>query len=122
MNSSNANSGNNIVTVEPTKVVEPEIVEVVITVQRTGNILTNIGDLEVWIDNEKVFTVDGNETNGVKIKMLEGEHTIQTKGQGDKSKKIKFNVTSEGNNEFHFTSEISNWYGVNLEERKYIPE
>ena len=30
--------------------VEPKEVDVMISVQRTGNILTNIGDLEVWID------------------------------------------------------------------------
>lgn len=102
--------------------VEPKEVDVMISVQRTGNILTNIGDLEVWIDDEKVFTVDGNSTNGVKLNMPEGEHTIQTKGQGDKSKKLKFNVTSDGENEFYFTTEISNWYGVDLVEKKYIPE
>ena len=99
-----------------------EEVEVMISVQRTGNILTNIGDLEVWIDGEKVFTVDGNSTNSVNIKMLEGEHIIQTKGQGDKSKKVKFDVTQDSENEFYFTTEISNWYGVKLEERNYIPE
>lgn len=74
-----------------------EEVEVMISVQRTGNILSNIGDLEVWIDDEKVFEVDSNATNSVKIKMPVGKHTIQTKGQGDKSKK-------------------------KLEEQNYIPE
>ena len=102
--------------------VEPKEVEVMISVQRTGNILTNIGDLEVWIDDEKVFTVDGDSTNSVDINMPEGEHTIQTKGQGDKSKKLIFDVTQDGKNEFYFTTEISNWYGVTLKERKYIPE
>lgn len=104
------------------KDVEPKEVDVMISVQRTGNILTNIGDLEVWIDDEKVFSVDGNSTNSVNIKMLVGEHTIQTKGQGDKSKKMEFDVTEDGENEFYFTAEISNWYGVKLEERNYIPE
>lgn len=104
------------------KVEEAKEIEVMISVQRTGNILTNIGDLEVWIDDEKVFTVDGNSTDSVKIKMFEGEHTIQTKGQGDKSKELKFDVTQDGENEFYFTTEISNWYGVSLEERNYIPE
>ena len=99
-----------------------ETMEVMISVQRTGNILTNIGALEVWIDDEKVFTVDGNSTNSVNIKMVEGEHTIQMKGQGDKSKKRKFDVTEDGDNQFYFTAEISNWWGVKLEERNYIPE
>ncbi len=101
---------------------ELEKVEVMISMQRTGNILTNIGDLEVWVDGEMVFTVDGNSTDSVKIKMLEGEHTIQVKGQGDESKKLKFNVTKDGENEFYFTAEISNWIGVKLKERKYVPE
>lgn len=57
-----------------------EEVEVMISVQRTGNILSSIGDLEVWIDDEKVFEVDSNSTNSVKIKMPVGKHTIQTKG------------------------------------------
>lgn len=99
-----------------------EKVEVMISVQRTGNILTNIGEVEVYIDDEMVFTVDGNSTESVTIKMLEGEHTIQTKGQGDKSKKVKFNVTKDDENEFYYNTEISNWYGVKLEERNYIPE
>lgn len=102
--------------------VSTEEVEVMISVQRTGNILTNIGALEVWIDDQKVFEVDGNSTNSVKIIMPEGEHTIQTKGQGDKSKKLKFDVTGNRENEFYYSTEISNWYGVKLEERKYIPE
>lgn len=99
-----------------------KMVEVMISVQRTGNILTNIGDLDVLIDGEKVFEVDGDSTNSVKIKMLEGTHTIQTKGQGDKSKKVEFKVTSHGEKEFYYNAEISNWYGVKLEKRNYIPE
>lgn len=51
-----------------------------------------------------------------------GMHTIQTKGQGDKSKKIKFEVTENGENNFYFSAEISNWYGVKMEKRNYIPE
>lgn len=99
-----------------------ETVDVMISVQRTGNILTNIGDLEVWVDGESVFTVGGNSTNYVNIKMSEGKHTIQVKGQGDKSKKLKFNVTQDGENEFYFTAEISNWFGVKLKKRNYVPE
>lgn len=99
-----------------------EKVEVMISVQRTGNILTNIGDLEVWIDDEKAFEVDGNSTNSATIMMTVGTHTIQTKGQGDKSKKMKFDVTEDGENEFYFSAEISNWYGVKLKKRNYIPE
>lgn len=101
---------------------DAKMVEVMISVKRTGNILTNIGDLDVLIDGEKVFVVDGNSTNSVKIQMLEGKHTIQTKGQGDKSKKLEFNVASRGGKEFYFTTEISNWYGVKLEKRNYIPQ
>ena len=99
-----------------------ETVDVMISVQRTGNILTNIGDLEVWVDGESVFTVGGNSTNYVNIKMSEGKHTIQVKVQGDKSKKLKFNVTQDGENEFYFTAEISNWFGVKLKKRNYVPE
>lgn len=99
-----------------------EYVEVLISVQRIGNLLTNIGDLEVWIDEEKVFEVDGNSTNSVVITMPAGEHTIQVKGQGDKSKKRKFEVSRDDENEFYFSAEISNWFGVKLEERTYIPE
>ena len=99
-----------------------EVVISMISVQRTGNLLTNIGALEVWIDDEKIFEVDGNSTNTVKIKMTVGEHTIQTKGQGDKSKKLKFTVDANEENEFYYTTEISNWYGVKLQERNYIPE
>lgn len=98
-----------------------EKVEVMISVQRTGNVLTNIGDLEVWIDGEMVFEVDGNSTNSAIIMMPVGTHTIQTKGQGDKSKKMKFDVTKDGENEFYFSAEISNWYGVKLQKRNYIP-
>lgn len=99
-----------------------EVVISMISVQRTGNLLTNIGTMEVWIDDEKVFEVDGNSTNSAKIKMTVGEHTIQTKGQGDKSKKLKFTVAANEENEFYYTAEISNWYGVKLEERNYISE
>lgn len=54
--------------------------------------------------------------------MSKGEHAIQTKEQVDKSKKLRFDVTKDGENEFYFTSEISNWYGVSLKERNYMPE
>lgn len=97
-------------------------VKAMISVQRTGNILTNIGELEVLIDDEKVFVVDGNSTNSITTMMPVGIHTIQTKGQGDKSKKIKFEVTENGENNFYFSAEISNWYGVKMEKRNYIPE
>lgn len=96
--------------------------EVMINVRRTGNLLTNIGDLDVWIDGEQVFSVKGDSENSVKLKMIEGEHTIQTKGQGDKSKVLKFYVSEGGGNEFYFNSEISNVLGVDLQERNYIPQ
>jgi hypothetical protein len=99
-----------------------EEMDVLISVQRTGNILTNIGALEVWIDGEKVFEVDGNSTNSVVVAMPLGKHTIQVEGQGDKSKKIQFNVTENGENEFYYSAEISNWFGVKLKKRNYIPE
>lgn len=96
-------------------------VAVFVSVQRTGNILSNIGDLEIWIDDEKVFSVDGNSTNSAVIVMPVGTHTIQAKGQGDKSKKIKFDVVDDDENTFYFTAEISNWFGIKLEKRKYMP-
>lgn len=99
---------------------EANNVAVLVSVQRTGNILTNIGELEIWIDEEKVFGVDGNSTNSAIIMMPVGTHTIQAKGQGDKSKKLKFVVTEDSENEFYYSAEISNWFGVKFEEKKYI--
>ena len=97
-------------------------VPVQISVQRTGNILTGIGDLSVLIDDEDVFQVSNNSTESVEIIMTEGIHTIQTKGQGDKSKKIEFEViNNDDGKKFYFTTEISNWWGIKLEKKKYIP-
>lgn len=97
-------------------------VPVQISVQRTGNILTGIGDLSVLIDDEDVFQVSNNSTESVEIVMAEGIHTIQTKGQGDKSKKIEFEViNNDDGKKFYFTTEISNWWGIKLEKKKYIP-
>lgn len=96
-------------------------VPVTISVQRTGNIVSGIGGVSVYIDNEEVFKVNNNKTESVEIIMTEGIHTIQTKGQGDKSKKVKFEVIENGENEFFFTTEIGNWWGVKLEAKKYIP-
>lgn len=98
-----------------------EEVPVKISVQRTGNILSGIGALKVYIDDEEVFQVSNNTTESVEVIMLEGFHTIQTKGQGDKSKKMEFEVLKDGDNEFYFIAEIDNWWGVKLEEKKYIP-
>ena len=97
-------------------------VPVQISVQRTGNILTGIGELSVLIDDEDVFQVSNNSTESFEIIMTEGTHTIQTKGQGDKSKKIKFEViNNDDSKKFYFTTEISNWWGIKLEKKKYIP-
>ena len=102
--------------------VTPVEVEVLISVKRTGNIISGIGKLSVLIDGEEVFVVSNNSTESVRIVMTEGKHTIQTTGQGDKSKVLEFVVVSGSSNELYFVTEISNWWGVELEERKYIPE
>ena len=102
--------------------VKPAKLQVTISVKRTGNILTGIGQMAVLIDDEEVFDVRIDTTETVEITMTEGVHTIQTTGQGDKSKKVEFEVVKGETNEFFFISEISNWYGIELEERQYIPE
>lgn len=98
-----------------------EILPVTITVARTGNMLTGVGKVDVYIDDEKVFDVSNNSTESVKVKLEEGVHTIQTKGQGDKSKKLEFEVSNDGDNELYYATEISNWWGVKLEKRNVTP-
>ena len=113
--------------VETSKIVESEEDEVdievpkdftvSISVERTGNIVTNRSKLHVLIDGEEAFTVRGNSTEGANMILSKGIHTIQVKGQGDKSKKLEFNVTEDSPNYFYFWAEISNWWGIKLERR-----
>lgn len=98
-----------------------EKVEVIVGVLRTGSILNNLGKMDVLVDGEEVFKVSGSSDNAVRLKMSKGEHTIQTKAQGNKSKKIKFNVSKDGEI-FYYEAEISNWYGIKMKEKEYIPE
>lgn len=109
-------------TVSQSVEVKPAELPVLVSVKRTGNLITGIGKMAVLIDDEEVFQVKIDQTESVTITMLEGIHTIQTKGQGDKSKKVEFEVVNGEVNEFYFTSEISNFYGIELEERNYLPE
>ncbi|WP_102272126.1 TcaA NTF2-like domain-containing protein [Cytobacillus massiliigabonensis] len=92
-----------------------EILEQVqISVERTGGLLTGIGKVKVYIDDEEVMKVKNNKTETLEMSMSTGIHTIQTKGQGDKSDVVEFEVVAGANNIFHFNTEISNVYGVKL--------
>ena len=86
-----------------------------ITVERTGNLLTNLRKVTVYIDGDEVMKLKGDETDKVELSLEPGVHTIQTKGQGDKSTKVEFEVTQNSTNEFYFTTEISNVNGVKLD-------
>lgn len=96
---------------------EPKDFTVSISVERTGNIVTNRLKLHVLIDGEEAFTVRGNSTEDANMILSKGTHTIQVKGQGDKSKKLEFNVTEDGPNYFYFWAEISNLWGIKFERR-----
>jgi hypothetical protein len=85
-----------------------------ISVERTGGLLTGIGKVKVYIDDEEVMKVKNNHTEAVELSLLPGTHTIQTKGQGDKSDVMEFEVVAGADNIFEFNTEISNIYGVKL--------
>ncbi|MDR6726166.1 archaellum component FlaF (FlaF/FlaG flagellin family) [Paenibacillus amylolyticus] len=87
----------------------------VINVERTGGFLTGFGKVKVFIDGEEVMKVKNDEINSVELSLIPGEHTIQTKGQGDKSSVVKFEVVAGEVNEFTYHTEISNIYGVSLD-------
>ncbi|MEH7524932.1 hypothetical protein V7149_16875 [Bacillus sp. JJ1503] len=85
-----------------------------ISVGRTGGLLTGIGKVKVYIDDKVVMKVKNNKTETVELSLLPGTHKIQTKGQGDKSDVVEFEVVAGADNIFHFNTEISNIYGVKL--------
>ncbi|MDN4081408.1 hypothetical protein [Paenibacillus polymyxa] len=88
---------------------------VVINVERTGGLLNGIGKVTVYIDDEQVMKVKNNQTNSAELYLSPGVHTIQTKGQGDKSSLVNFEVVAGEDNTFTYHTEISNIYGVSLE-------
>ena len=93
-----------------------EILEpVVISVERTGNLITGIGKVKVYVDSEEVMQVKNNETESIELLLSPGVHTIQTKGQGDKSSKVEFEAAIGQDNTFAYTTEISSVYGVKLD-------
>ncbi|MEH7495202.1 hypothetical protein [Neobacillus niacini] len=87
-----------------------------LSVERTGNLLTGIGKVKVYIDGEEVMKVKNNQIESVELNLPLGIHTIQTKGQGDKSNKLEFEVLEGQVNTFTYLTEISNIYGVKLEQ------
>ena len=94
---------------------EPIPQQVEINVERMGNLITGIGKVKVYIDDEEVTKVGNNDTEKVNLKLMPGTHTIQTKGQGDKSDVVEFEVVEGANNRFFFSTEISSVAGVNLD-------
>lgn len=85
-----------------------------ISVERTGGLVTGIGDVKVYIDDEEVMEVKNDQTEIIELPLLPGTHTIQTKGQGDKSDVLGFEVVAGEQNTFRYHTEISNIYGVKL--------
>lgn len=94
---------------------DEELELTVIKVERTGGFLTGFGKVKVYIDGEEVMKVKNDEANSVELSLVPGEHTIQTKGQGDKSSVVNFEVVVGENNTFTYHTEISSMYGVSLE-------
>jgi len=94
-----------------------------ISVKRTDSFLSSLYNLSVYIDNEEVFRVGGNKTESTKIIISEGIHTIQIKRKFNKSKKIKFEVIKNRDNQFFFITEYDAlfWGTIKLEKRKYLP-
>ncbi len=99
-----------------------EEIPVEINIKRTGDMISRMYDMSVIIDDEEVFKVKVDKTEIVKIIMLEGVHTIQTKSKGKKSKKIEFEVVKNADNKFFFITEHDFlWGNTKLEKRKYLP-
>lgn len=86
---------------------------VTLNVERTGGFLSGIGKVKVYVDGKQVMKV--KETESIELQLKPGTHTIQTKGQGDKSKKVEFIVTEGQDNILYYQTEISNIYGLSLE-------
>ena len=86
-----------------------------VSVERTGGLLTGIGKVKVYIDGDQVMKVKNNQIESVELYLSPGTHEIQTKGQGDRSKVVKFEVVDGKNNTFAYHTEISNIYGLKLE-------
>lgn len=88
---------------------------VTLSVERTGGFLSGIGKIKVYVDGKQVMKVKNNKTESVELQLAPGIHTIQTKGQGDKSKKVDFEVSAEQDNNLTYQTEVSNVYGVSLQ-------
>jgi hypothetical protein len=87
-----------------------------LNVERTGGLLSGIGKVKVYVDGEQVMKVKNNTTESVELHLASGTHTIQTKGQGDKSKEVEFEVMTGQDNTFTYQTEVSNVYGVSLQQ------
>lgn len=102
--------------------VSSEGIDIVINVEREGNFLTSSGEMDVLIDKEILFTIDGTSSGSAKVNLREGKHTIQVKAQGDKSEKLEFDVSNDGDRRLYFTAEVGNFLGVELILRDDIPD
>lgn len=86
-----------------------------VSVERTGGLINGIGTVKIYVDDEEVFKLKNKQTKSVDLLLPPGVHTIQSKGQGDKSKSVKFEVIEGQDNVFHYQTEISHVYGISLE-------
>lgn len=82
---------------------EPETALAQISVEGTGE----IGDIKVFIDDEEGMEVKNNQQNTIELPLLIGTHTIQLKGQEEKSNVLGFEVESGEKNRFSFYIETS---------------
>lgn len=89
-----------------------------VSVERTGGVISGIGNVKVYIDDKEVMKVKNKQTKSVELLLSPGIHTIQTKGQGDKSKVVKFEVVAGEDNHFSYQTEISSFYGLSLQRVK----
>jgi hypothetical protein len=94
---------------------EEEKVNVTIGVARTGGLLTGMGKMKIYVDGQEVFTVKNDDTVYHDMMLHPGVHSIQAKGQGDKSKEVEFEVVTGKEQRFVYNAEISNFIGVDLE-------
>lgn len=86
-----------------------------LNVERTGGLISGIGKVKVYVDGKQVMKVKNKKTESVELHLAPGTHTVQTKGQGDKSSKVNFEVVAEQDNTFTYRTEISSVYGLSLE-------
>ncbi|MGG1164515.1 replication termination factor 2 family protein [Bacillus mycoides] len=97
------------------KTIGGDLEPVNISVERTGGLLSGFGNVKVYIDGEQVMKVRNEQTESINLYLPSGTHEIQTKGQGDKSSVLKFEVVSGQDNTFNYHTEIGSIYGVELE-------